>query len=518
MTKSSLFIKNIYLLIALLLGINIGAQDKSIEENRKKFDELELKQRIYSDSMSSIGVRMLKLASNNYEKSTSYLIQMDGANSKSDYIKAIELGKTAESYANKTDSLQLKMRVYNQLIYSYRRAGLITESDENFKNLEKLFKNASPFLRESNLLFTKAKIYDIDKDYCKAADLRERFLNIVEKKYPENEGNNQFNYSTLAQLTYVQVKCGKDEEAQKNIIKSENLLKKINLKDKVILREFIFMSKALLYHKKNDKENARKYFDSAYIISRKVKNKATLKQIIEEKLEANLDSSEEQLKLTKELIEITKTETTATKNLSSIEAHKKLEELENKQQKITALIIISSLITIAFALMIYLYRRRNKAVKEKYLRIIDELQQEQPIKGNNAVKVDVDYNNPFISIETEEELLKNLSLFESKNQFTKKGISTAQMAVLLKTNTKYLNYILKKYRNSDFNSYINTCRINYIVKELHDQPQLLQYKIAALSEQCGYTSHSQFTSIFKAQKGISPSQYIHFLKNEKKIN
>ena len=142
MTKSSLFIKNIYLLIALLLGINIGAQNKSIEENRKKFRELELKQRIYSDSMTSIGIKMLKLASNNYEISTSYLIQMDGANNISDYIKAIELGKTAESYANKTDSLQLKMRVYNQLMYSYRRAGLITESDENYKNLEKLFKNA----------------------------------------------------------------------------------------------------------------------------------------------------------------------------------------------------------------------------------------------------------------------------------------------------------------------------------------------------------------------------------------
>ena len=127
---------------------------------RKKFRELELKQRIYSDSMTSIGIKMLKLASNNYEISTSYLIQMDGANNISDYIKAIELGKTAESYANKTDSLQLKMRVYNQLMYSYRRAGLITESDENYKNLEKLFKNASPFLRESNLLFTKAKIYD----------------------------------------------------------------------------------------------------------------------------------------------------------------------------------------------------------------------------------------------------------------------------------------------------------------------------------------------------------------------
>ena len=90
------------------------------------------------------------------------------------------------------------------------------------------------------------------------------------------------------------------------------------------------------------------------------------------------------------------------------------------------------------------------------------------------------------------------------------------MAVMLKTNTKYLNYVLKKYRDSDSYNYINTQRINYIVRELHDKPELLQYKIAVLSDMCGYNSHSQFASIFKAVKDISPSQYISFLSAEAK--
>ncbi len=89
------------------------------------------------------------------------------------------------------------------------------------------------------------------------------------------------------------------------------------------------------------------------------------------------------------------------------------------------------------------------------------------------------------------------------------------MSVMLKTNSKYLTYILKKYRNSDFSNYINDCRIDYIINEMNSNPQLLQYKIAALAEKCGYTSHSQFTSIFKSKKGISPSELIYFLKKKK---
>ena len=117
---------------------------------------------------------------------------------------------------------------------------------------------------------------------------------------------------------------------------------------------------------------------------------------------------------------------------------------------------------------------------------------------------------------TEQDILKSLRAFEAKKQFNTKGISAAQMAVMLKTNTKYLTYILKEHRGSDFYNYINAKRINYIVKELHDNPALLQYKIAVLSEMCGFNSHSQFASIFKSIKNISPSQYIQFLIDNKK--
>ena len=51
--------------------------------------------------------------------------------------------------------------------------------------------------------------------------------------------------------------------------------------------------------------------------------------------------------------------------------------------------------------------------------------------------------------ETEETILKNLENFEKKKQYNTPGISLAQMSVMLKTNAKYVSYILKKSLLSD---------------------------------------------------------------------
>ena len=175
-------------------------------------------------------------------------------------------------------------------------------------------------------------------------------------------------------------------------------------------------------------------------------------------------------------------------------------------------------IVIASCFLFYYYNQRNKKLRLKYENIISHLS--TPVVESKNVffeSREITEKEVIKNPETEQELIKYLQVFEKKKLYNTKGVSMSQMAVSLKTNTKYLSYILKKYRNTDFHNYINENRINYITKELHDNPLLLQYKISAISEMCGYSSHSQFTSIFKNIKGISPSQYINFLIQEKKV-
>ena len=100
--------------------------------------------------------------------------------------------------------------------------------------------------------------------------------------------------------------------------------------------------------------------------------------------------------------------------------------------------------------------------------------------------------------------------------FTSKDASATQLVALLKITPRNLSYILKKYRNEDFYSYLNTLRIDYISATLREHPEYLNYKIAVLADMCGYSSHSHFTLVFKTKTGILPSQYIDLLRKEKK--
>jgi len=113
------------------------------------------------------------------------------------------------------------------------------------------------------------------------------------------------------------------------------------------------------------------------------------------------------------------------------------------------------------------------------------------------------------------ELLKKLDRFESSRQFTDRNISVAVLAGKMKTNTKYLSYIINNFRNKDFNSYINELRINYIIARMDEDNRYLNYKISYLAEECGFATHSQFTTVFKNITGLSPSAFILFQRKAK---
>ena len=63
-------------------------------------------------------------------------------------------------------------------------------------------------------------------------------------------------------------------------------------------------------------------------------------------------------------------------------------------------------------------------------------------------------------------LLEKLNLFEQEERFTDKNMSLSYMATFMDTNTKYLSYIIKKYKTKDFTTYTNELRINFILKKI----------------------------------------------------
>lgn len=155
------------------------------------------------------------------------------------------------------------------------------------------------------------------------------------------------------------------------------------------------------------------------------------------------------------------------------------------------------------------YKRRRLGEIIRYLEINrTNLAKIKPAKRKTAKKL-------VIPEETEKALLSKLKKFQNTRKFLSKDMSIAVLAGQFETNTKYLSEIINKHYNDNFNTFINKLRINYIIEKLKDDPNYINYKISVLADECGFSSHSSFATVFKSIVGMPPATYINLLREER---
>lgn len=186
---------------------------------------------------------------------------------------------------------------------------------------------------------------------------------------------------------------------------------------------------------------------------------------------------------------------------------------EKEKYYITVFYFIGVLFVLLIGYYFFLWRKhmgRYKNLDEviKYVGIMrNEIHNVEPLKNQVSKKY-------VISKELEDEILKKLKRFENSKKFLNKDISLSVLAVQFDTNVKYLSDVINSNYNLNFNTYINTLRINYIVEKLKTDPDFKNYKISYLAEYCGFSAHSSFATVFKSITGISPVKFIELLNNE----
>lgn len=154
-----------------------------------------------------------------------------------------------------------------------------------------------------------------------------------------------------------------------------------------------------------------------------------------------------------------------------------------------------------------LYQKRNKNTHSNIQnnQLITELSNSNSSSNNSIGISDI----------KKQDLIKKLIEFESSEIYLEKNISLAKLSSYLNTNTKYLSYVIKIHSDRDFNNYINLLRIQYVANKLNDDSKFINYKISAMADEAGFSSHSKFTHFFKLNLGESPSSYISKIKKNK---
>jgi len=132
----------------------------------------------------------------------------------------------------------------------------------------------------------------------------------------------------------------------------------------------------------------------------------------------------------------------------------------------------------------------------------------------NSIKHKKNVVDQQLSKTIEADLIKKIKEFEDSNLYLDKNISLHTLIDFLNTNAKYFRNFLKKHKNTDYTTYINQLRIHYIKEKLTTNKKYLNYKISYLANECGFSSHSKFSSNFKNITGLSPSEFIKEVRNK----
>lgn len=102
-----------------------------------------------------------------------------------------------------------------------------------------------------------------------------------------------------------------------------------------------------------------------------------------------------------------------------------------------------------------------------------------------------------------------INYMNTEQPFRRKKITLLQLSGELGVSPHKLSHLLNLYFNKNFNHFINSYRINYVLSQLSEKINLEQYSLDGLGRESGFSSRSSFFSEFKKHTGLTPFTYLN---------
>ena len=103
--------------------------------------------------------------------------------------------------------------------------------------------------------------------------------------------------------------------------------------------------------------------------------------------------------------------------------------------------------------------------------------------------------------------LELLTLMEEEKPYLEPKLTLSNLANMLEISPNHLSQIINQFENQNFNDFVNKYRIEEFIERATTNTQ---FSFLAHALDAGFNSKSTFNSVFKKQKGTTPSK---FLKN-----
>ena len=105
----------------------------------------------------------------------------------------------------------------------------------------------------------------------------------------------------------------------------------------------------------------------------------------------------------------------------------------------------------------------------------------------------------------ERELFERVSAMMEKGLYRRKGLSIADLATTLGTNTKYISSAINVGAGCSFFDYVNGHRIRFAQKKMMEDPSL---RLSDIADAAGFASESAFYRNFKTETGQTPAEWL----------
>ena len=445
---------------------------------------------------------------------------------KGKYSNALDYYLKSKNYTNK-DSETARILDFN--------IGLLKLELGNYKDALSLFISFEKYLENNNLTNQVDYIsclYAIAYTYNKIdqINLSENYINRGLKENEKiNNKENQSNFTLISGINSYKKRKFKD--ATKKLEIASKIIKENHFNDQNLAISEFYIGK--IFKEQNDIKFIEKFKKVDSILMKSKNLTLELREVypflIEHYKLAN--DKENQLLYIEHLLSIDSILHENKYNISNIinknydtpnllsEKQKLISDLGSQNLKLFWGIGIISLI---LAILILLYTKNVNKIK-LYKKQAKELIKESE-KRNLEKEIEVDDKNntkDFVSYKSKlpQGILENLNLrfmnFEEDKKYLNRNLTMDELAKDFETNRDYLSKAVNELKGKNFPQYINELRINYIVKQLKDNPNLQKYTIAGIAEEAGYNNSESFTNSFKKITGTLPSYYIKALQEKK---
>lgn len=471
-----------------------------------------------------IGKKMLSVSENDYDRTISNLKIGDALYKKQNFSQSVQYLEKADYYAEKNKFLNERFLANILLSLCYIKSGLVIESDVYMKTADKIAEDTGNIEFKIQITDIKSIRLEEENKFCQAIHPNLEGLHLREK-HNQDQDDQAFIANRIVKLVYEYIKCGDIAAAKKMISKAEVIFKKNSSGSKVHLLEEYYLCKGMISAKEKRMKDALIYFDKAQVLVNTMKDERIKSRILEERLLNNIDADFNiRQSIYKQYISLNELRKSESKKLITKVIKRELFKLDAEKQNMALLFNITLFLASIIGggtLIFYLYKNKPRAEPNlKIENIMDNIindnqnTEEEKEKSDSSEKITRNEKIIIKSQKTEKRLINKLDRFESEHLYTTNGITLSRMSTMFNTNITYLAYILKKYRDLDFNSYINKKRIDYIILKIENEPKYSTYKISYLAEEAGFSTHSQFSNVFKLETGISPSDFIEQVKKK----